>query len=230
MALPKLNVPVYETILPSTEKVIKFRPFLVKEEKILLTAMENGTESSMMIAIKNIIQNCVQGNIDVDKLPLFDIEYIFLQLRSKSVGEKSKIGLKCVGCEDMTEIELDMESIKVNKPEGHIKKIMIDDNVGVMMSYPVIKTGGIIEKNGMEITKNCIDMIFTGEETHERDSFTDKELDDFLDSMEAKQFAKIGQFFETMPKLQHKINFTCVSCSKENSTVLEGIESFFASA
>jgi hypothetical protein len=227
MALPKLNVPVYETILPSTESVIKFRPFLVKEEKLLLTALEDGSESSMMQAIKKIIQNCVQGNIDVDKLPLFDVEYLFLRLRAKSVGEESTIGIKCTECDSSTEVSINMEEIEVTKPEGHNKKIMISDDVGVMMSYPVITTSGIIGKDGMEITKNCIKMIFTGEETHERGSFTDKELDDFLESMESKQFAKITNFFETMPKLQHTVNFNCISCKKENLVTLEGLDSFF---
>ena len=180
MALPKLNVPVYETILPSTESVIKFRPFLVKEEKLLLTALEDGAASSMMQAIKKIIQNCVQGNIDVDKLPLFDVEYLFLKLRAKSVGEETTVGIKCTECDSSTEVSINMEEIEVTKPEGHNRKIMISDDVGVMMSYPVITTSGIMGKDGMEITKNCIEMIFTGEETHERGSFSEKELDDFL--------------------------------------------------
>ena len=227
MALPKLNVPVYETILPSTESVIKFRPFLVKEEKLLLTALEDGAESSMMQAIKKIIQNCVQGNIDVDKLPLFDVEYLFLKLRAKSVGEETTVGIKCTECDSSTEVSINMEEIEVTKPEGHNKKIMISDDVGVMMSYPVITTSGIMGKDGMEITKNCIEMIFTGEETHERGSFSEKELDDFLESMESKQFAKITKFFETMPKLQHIVNFNCISCKKENSVTLEGLASFF---
>ena len=227
MGLPKLNVPVYEAILPSTETVIKFRPFLVKEEKLLLTAMEDGSQASIMLALKNIIKNCVQGEIDVEKLPLFDIEFLFLRFRAKSIGEISKIGLKCRECEVVNEIELNMEEIKIYKTEGHNRKIMIDDNIGVMMSYPVISTDGVGEQDGIAITKSCIDMIFTGEETHERSSFTEKELDEFIDSMESKQFKKISEFFETMPKLQHTVNFKCVSCPKENTLVLEGLESFF---
>ena len=179
MALPKLNVPVYEAILPSTEKVIKFRPFLVKEEKLLLTAIEDGSESSMMLSIKKIIENCVQDDIDVDKLPLFDIEFLFLKLRSKSVGEKSNIGLSCQECESVNQIEIDMEEIKVDKPTGHTRKILLEDNIGVMMSYPVISTSGIVEQDGMKIIKDCISMIFTGEETHEKGSFTETELDEF---------------------------------------------------
>ena len=193
MSLPKLNSPVYEAILPSTEKVIKFRPFLVKEEKVLLTAMEDGSQTALMNAIKTILKNCVQGKINVDRLPLFDIEYLFLKLRSKSVGEISEIGLKCTDteCGGVNQISINMDEIEVNKPEGHNRKIMISDEIGVMMSYPVIKTAGITEEDGLEIVKDCIEMVFTEEETHERDSFTKKELDEFIDSMDTKQFAKI---------------------------------------
>ena len=206
MGLPKLNVPVYEAILPSTETVIKFRPFLVKEEKLLLTALEDGSHSAIMLSIKNIISNCVQSEIDVDKLPLFDVEFLFLKFRAKSVGEISTIGLKCNECEVTNQIELNMEDIKVDRTEGHNRKIMIDDNIGVMMSYPVISTDGILEQDGMAI---------------------DKELDEFLENMESKQFQKISNFFDTMPRLRHTVNFNCVSCSKDNSLVLEGLDSFF---
>ena len=118
MSLPKLNTPVYEVILPSTEKVIKYRPFLVKEEKVLLTAMEDGSQTALMNAIKTIIKNCVQGKVNVDRLPLFDIEYLFLKLRSKSVGEVSEIGLKCTteGCDCVTQITINMDEIEVTKP------------------------------------------------------------------------------------------------------------------
>ena len=229
MSLPKLNTPVYEAILPSTDKVIKFRPFLVKEEKVLLTAMEDGSQTALMNAIKTILKNCVQGNLDVERLPLFDIEYLFLKLRSKSVGEVSEIGLKCTDteCGGVNQISINMDEIEVNKPEGHNRKIMISDEVGVMMSYPVIKTAGITEEDGMAIVKDCIEMVFTKEETHERDSFTKKELDEFIDSMDSKQFAKIKEFFDTMPKLQHTINYKCEKCGEDKEATLQGLDSFF---
>ena len=229
MPLPKLNTPVYEAILPSTEKVIKFRPFLVKEEKVLLTAMEDGSQTALMNAIKTIIKNCIQDKVNVDRLPLFDIEYLFLKLRSKSVGEISEIGLKCTDteCGGVNQISINMDEIEVYKPEGHNRKIMISDEVGVMMSYPVIKTAGITEEDGMAIVKDCIEMIFTEEETHERDSFTSKELDEFIDSMDTKQFAKIKEFFDTMPKLQHTINYKCEKCGEDKEITLQGLDSFF---
>ena len=147
MALPKLNVPVYEAILPSTETVIKYRPFLVKEEKILLTAMESEDEKSISDAVKQIINNCVQGKLDVDRLPTFDIEYLFLRLRAKSVGEVVKIGLKPYPCsqnngelcEKTTEIEINLEEVQVIKDEKHTNKIMLSDEIGIMMSYPNIE-------------------------------------------------------------------------------------------
>ena len=229
MSLPKLNTPVYEVILPSTDKVIKFRPFLVKEEKVLLTAMEDGSQTALMNAIKTILKNCVQGNLDVERLPLFDIEYLFLKLRSKSVGEISEIGLKCTDteCGGVNQLSINMDEIEVEKPEGHNRKIMISDEVGVMMSYPVMKTSGITEEDGMAIVKDCIEMIFTEEETHERDSFTSKELDEFIDSMDTKQFAKIKEFFDTMPKLQHTVNYKCVKCGEDKEITLQGLDSFF---
>ena len=228
MALPKLNVPMYEAVLPSTETVIKFRPFLVKEEKVLLTAMEDGGHNSMMNAIRNIIKNCVQEEIDVNRLPLFDIEYLFLKLRSKSVGETAEIGLKCTCREDaVTQVEINMDEINVVKPEGHDKKIMITDDVGIILSYPVITTDGIDEEDGMKIVKDCIDMIFTAEETHERDSFSSEELDTFIDSMDTIQFTKIRDFFNTMPKLQHTVNYTCSVCGEDKEITLQGLDSFF---
>ena len=229
MPLPKLNTPVYEAILPSTDKVIKFRPFLVKEEKVLLTAMEDGSQTALMNAIKTILKNCVQGNLDVERLPLFDIEYLFLKLRSKSIGEISEIGLKCTDteCGGVNQLSINMDEIEVTKPEGHNRKIMISDDVGVMMSYPVIKTAGITEEDGMAIVKDCIEMVFTEEETHERDSFTKKELDEFIESMDTKQFRKIKEFFDTMPKLQHTINYKCEKCGEDKEVTLQGLDSFF---
>ena len=240
MALPKLNVPVYEAILPSTEKVIKYRPFLVKEEKILLTAMESENEKSISIAIKQIINNCVQGKLDIDKLPTFDIEYLFLRLRAKSVGEKATIGLKPWGCpknngelcENSTQVDINLEEVTVIKNDNHSNKIILDDDIGIKMSYPDLNKIGSIGKidtaeTGMNIIKDCIEMIFTEEETHEKGSFTEKELDEFIDSLNTEQFTKIRDFFETMPKLKHTVKYKCEICGEKKETTLEGLNSFF---
>ena len=237
MALPKLNVPVYEAILPSTEKVIKYRPFLVKEEKLLFTAQESG-EKAVLPAVKQIIKNCVQGEIDVDNMPIFDIEYLFLRLRAKSVGEEVTLGLKPWGCPQndgelckfTTEVAINLEEIECVKTKKHTPKIMLDDKVGIMMKYPDISQMGIKgseNEMGLEIIKGCINMIFTEEETHEKDSFTDKELDEFIDSLNTNQMEKIRNFFDTMPVLKHTVKYTCKTCNEEKETTVQGLQSFF---
>ena len=239
MALPKLNVPVYETILPSTNKVIKYRPFLVKEEKLLLTALEGGTGNEMPAAIKQIINNCVQTELDVDNLSTFDIEYLFLRLRAKSVGEEVTIGLKPYPCgqndgklcEKTTEVKINLEEVKVTKNEKHTNKIMLDDKIGVIMDYPNSSSLEKIEGDnftvGMNLIKSSIKMIFTAEQTHERDSFNDEDLNEFLDSLNSDQFQSIRQFFDTMPKLSHTVKYTCSTCGEKKETILEGLSSFF---
>ena len=239
MSLPKLNVPVYETVLPSTEKVIKYRPFLVKEEKVLLTAMEDGKTETIMNAVKQVLKNCIQSKIDLDKLPTFDLEFLFLRLRAKSVGEEVTIGLKPWGCpqnngelcDKTTEVKVNLEEVKVIKDEKHTSKIMLDDSVGIKMRYPDISkinmdTGNDME-TGMKMIHQSIDMIFTSEETHERDTISEKELEDFIDSLNTEQFAKIRTFFDTMPQLKHTAKYTCSTCGEEKETTITGLNSFF---
>ena len=239
MSLPKLNVPVYETVLPSTEKVIKYRPFLVKEEKVLLAAMEDGKNDTIMNAVKEVLKNCIQSKIDLDKLPTFDLEFLFLRLRAKSVGEEVTIGLKPWGCpqnngelcDKTTEVKVNLEEVKVIKDEKHTSKIMLDDNVGIKMRYPDISkinidTGNDME-TGMKMIHQSIDMIFTSEETHERDTISEKELEDFIDSLNTEQFAKIRTFFDTMPQLKHTAKYTCSTCGEEKETTITGLNSFF---
>ena len=237
MALPKLNVPVYEAVLPSTEKVIKYRPFLVKEEKLLLTAQESG-EDAVLPAVKQIIKNCVQGEIDVDNMPVFDIEYLFLRLRAKSVGEEVTLGLKPWGCPQndgklckfTTEVSINLEEIECKKGKKHSSKIMLDDNIGIVMKYPDMSQmdmKGSETEMGMKVIKNCVKMVFTEEETHERDSFTDKELDEFIDSLNSQQFKLIRNFFDNMPVLKHIVKYKCHTCGEKKETTLQGLNSFF---
>ena len=242
MPLPKLNVPVYEAILPSTESVIKYRPFLVKEEKILLTAMESKDDKTITNAVKQIIGNCIQGELDIERLPTFDIEYIFLRLRAKSVGEEVNIGLKPWGCpqnngelcEFTTEVNINLEEVKVQKTEDHSKKIMLSDDIGLILNYPNIESikdmmGGDLSETevGMKVIKNSVQMVFTEEETHERDSFSEKELDDFFDSLNTLQMQKIRKFFDSMPVLKHTVKYNCKTCGEEKETTIQGLNSFF---
>jgi len=243
MALPKLNVPVYETILPSTDKVIKYRPFLVKEEKILLTALEDETGKSLPLAIKQIINNCIQGEINVEQLPTFDIEFLFLRLRAKSVGENVSVGLKPWGCpqnkgnlcENSTQVDINLEEIKVIKDKSHTNKIMLDDNIGIIMEYPTTSSmsgqdGEDEFTLGMNHIKNGIKMIFTKEDTHEKGSYTEEELGEFIESLNSSQFQKIKSFYDTMPVLKHTVKYKCGTCGEEKETILEGMNSFFGSA
>ena len=239
MSLPKLNVPVYETVLPSTEKVIKYRPFLVKEEKVLLTAMEDGKNNTIMNAVKQVLKNCIQSPLDLDKLPTFDLEFLFLRLRAKSVGEEVTIGLKPWGCpqnngelcDKTTEVKVNLEEVKVIKDEKHTSKIMLDDNVGIKMRYPDISKidsdMGDNFETGMKMVKDSVDMIFTSEETHERDTISEKELEEFIDSLNSEQFGRIKEFFDTMPQLKHTAKYTCSTCGEEKETTITGLNSFF---
>ena len=244
MALPKLNVPVYEAILPSTETVIKYRPFLVKEEKILLTAMESEDEKSISDAVKQIINNCVQGTLDVEHLPTFDIEYLFLRLRAKSVGEEVTIGLKPYPCsqnngelcEKSTDVKINLEEVKVVKNEKHTNRIMLSDDIGIMLTYPNIeKLQSILKgdaatsqtEQGISLIKDSVSMIFTEEETHEKDSFNPEELDEFFDNLTSDQFTKIREFFETMPALKHTVKYKCETCGEDKETTVQGLNSFF---
>ena len=224
--------------MPSTEKVIKYRPFLVKEEKLLLTAQESG-DDAVLPAVKQIIKNCVQGEIDVNNMPLFDIEYLFLRLRAKSVGEEVTLGLKPWGCPQnngelcnlSTEVAINLEDVKVIKDKKHTSKIMLDDKIGIMMKYPNISQVGIKGSDsemGMNIIKSCIKMIFTEKETYESDSFADKELDEFIDSLNTKQMEKIRDFFNSMPTLKHTVKYKCKTCNEEKETTVHGLNSFFS--
>ena len=239
MSLPKLNVPVYETVLPSTEKVIKYRPFLVKEEKVLLTAMEDGKTETIMNAVKQVLKNCIQSKINLDKLPTFDLEFLFLRLRAKSVGEEVTIGLKPWGCpqnngelcDKTTEVKVNLEEVKVIKDEKHTSKIMLDDNVGIKMRYPdnskIDSDMGDNFETGMKMVKDSIDMIFTSEEPHERDTISEKALEEFIDSLNTEQFGRIKEFFDTMPQLKHTAKYTCSTCGEEKETTITGLNSFF---
>ena len=242
MSLPKLNVPVYEAILPSTETVIKYRPFLVKEEKILLTAMESEEDKTISDAIKQIINNCVQGKLDVEKLPTFDIEYLFLRLRAKSVGEEATLGLKPYPCsqnngdlcKNSTEVKVNLEEVQVIKNDKHTNKIMLNDTIGIVLTYPnidnlqgILKGGsGSQTEQGLKLIKDSVSMIFTEEETHEK-PFSEEELDEFFDSLTTDQFIKVREFFETMPQLKHTIKYKCSTCGEDKETVVQGLNSFF---
>lgn len=239
MPLPKIVTPTYELELPSTEEKIQYRPFLVKEEKLLVIALESEDTKQITTAIKTVIKNCiVTKNIKVEDLPTFDIEFLFLNIRGKSVGEELEVNIICPDDgETQVAVKINLDSIKVQKNEEHTKRIKIDGNIMMEMKYPsldqFIKTNfDFNEKNAMEqsfeLIGSCIDKIFTADEAWSTSDVTKKELVDFLESMNSSQFKDIEKFFETMPKLSHKIKVKNPKTEVENEIVLEGLASFFA--
>ena len=239
MPLPKIATPTYELELPSTEETIKFRPFLVKEEKLLVLALESEDTKQITTAIKTVIKNCVlTKGIKVEQLPTFDIEYLFLNIRGKSVGEEIEVNIICPDDEEtQVSVKIDLESIKVQKNDDHKKQIKVDDNIMMEMRYPsleqFIKNNFDFEdKNSMdqsfELIATCIDKIFTEEEVWATGDFTKKEMNDFLEQMNSSQFKEIEKFFDTMPKLSHTVKVKNPQTKVESEVVLEGLASFFA--
>ncbi len=239
MPLPKISTPSYELELPSTGKVIKYRPFLVREEKLLLIALESEDSKQITTAIKTVIKNCIETKgIKVETLPTFDIEYLFLNIRAKSVGEEIEVNIICPDDEDTTvKVKLNVDDIKVTKNPNHKNIIKVDDSIMMEMKYPsleqFIKSNfDFSEKNTMEqsfeLISDCIDKIYTEEEVWSTSDVTKTELIEFLEQMNSSQFKEIETFFETMPKLSHKIEVTNPNTKVKSEVILEGLSSFFA--
>ena len=247
MPLPKIETPQYSLILPSSGKEVKYRPFLVKEEKILLIAMESDDEKQIMDATKNVIKNCVFGDIDIESMPTFDMEYIFLWLRGRSKGEKIELKYNCPKCENVIPLEFNIEDIEVKKDITHSNKIELQEGLGVVMKYPNMAMQTKIDSlaDATQVNKLfktvliCIDYIYDNETTYPAIDHTEKEIEDFLGSLNDTQFQEIGKFFETMPKLKHEIQLHCKNkikgegskkekvCGYKEDLLLEGLQSFF---
>jgi hypothetical protein len=239
MPLPKIATPTYELELPSTGETVQFRPFLVKEEKLLVIALESEDTKQITTAIKTVIKNCIlTKNIKVEILPTFDIEYLFLNIRGKSVGEQIEVNIICPD-DEVTQVlvKIDIDSIQVQKNEEHTNQIRVDKNIMMEMKYPsldqFIKSNfDFTNENAMEqsfdLIASCISKIYTEEEVWVASDVTKKELSDFLDQMNSNQFKQIESFFETMPKLSHKIKVKNPDTNVESEVVLEGLASFFA--
>ena len=236
MALPKLTTPTYELEIPSTDEKIKYRPFLVKEEKILLMSMESGKNSDIIGAVKEIVSECTFNKINLSTLPMFDVEYIFLQIRSKSVGEISKIKLLCPDDQKTyADVEVNLPDVKVQVEEGHNNKIELDNDMGIIMTYPTINTfisnevQQVDASNMLDIVGSCILQIYEekGEKVHEAKDQTKKELKEFIESLQTKHFKKLQDFFDTMPKLKHTITIKNPKTKKESEITLNGLNDFF---
>ena len=239
MPLPKIATPVYELELPSTGQTIEYRPFLVKEEKVLVIALESEDTKQITTAIKNVIKNCIRTKgVKVEDLPTFDIEYLFLNIRGKSVGEEIEVNVTCPD-DGVTQvpITINLDDIQVQKNEEHSNRIKVDDNIMMEMKYPsldqFIKNNfDFDDKNAMDqsfdLIATCIDKVFTEEEVWAVEDCSKKEIVEFLEQMNSSQFKEIEKFFETMPKLSHSIKVKNPKTKKENEVVIEGLAGFFA--
>ncbi len=239
MPLPKIATPTYELELPSTGESIQYRPFLVKEEKVLVIALESEDTKQITTAIKTVIKNCIKTKgIKVDSLPTFDIEYLFLNIRGKSVGEEIEVNIICPD-DEVTEVSvtIDIDSIKIQKSDDHTNKIQLDDDIMMVMKYPsldqFIKNNfDFNEKNVMDqsfdLIASCIESIYTEEDVWATADCTKKEVSEFLESMNSSQFKGVEKFFETMPKLAHTVSVTNPKTKVKSDVVLEGLASFFA--
>jgi|TARA_B100000900_G_scaffold384209_1_gene372856 hypothetical protein len=239
MPLPKIATPTYELELPSTEQTIQYRPFLVKEEKVLVIALESEDTKQITTAIKSVIKNCIlTKGIKVETLPTFDIEYLFLNIRGKSVGEEIEVNLVCPDDEE-TQVStvINLDDIKVQKNEDHTNQIKIDKSIMMEMKYPSLEQ--FIKNNfdfddksvmdqSFDLIASCIDKIYTEDDIWIAEDCTKKEITDFLESMNSSQFKDIEKFFETMPKLSHKVKIKNPNTKVQSEIVLEGLSSFFA--
>ena len=239
MPLPKIVAPTYELELPSTGETIEYRPFLVKEEKLLIIALESEDMKQITTGIKNVIKNCIlTSGVKVQDLPTFDIEYLFLNIRGKSVGEQIEVNLICPDDEETeVNVKLNLDDIKVKKNDEHTDQIKVDENIMLQMKYPsldqfVKNNFDFTKKNTMEksfeLIASCIGTIFTEEEAWSTSDCTKKEMLEFLESMNSSQFKSIEKFFETMPKLSHTITIRNPKTKVESEVLLEGLASFFA--
>ena len=236
MALPKLITPTYELEIPSTDEKIKYRPFLVKEEKILMMAMESKATADITQAVKDIVKECTFNKVNISNMPMFDVEYIFLQIRSKSVGEISNLKLLCPDDgKTYANVELNLNEVEVHVGDDHTNKIELDNGMGMIMTYPTIdsfKDSGIRDINAsnmLEVISGCILQIYEedGKKTYDSKDQTKKELTDFIEQLNTKQFKQIQQFFETMPKLKHEITIKNPKTKKESKITLTGLNDFF---
>ena len=240
MPLPTISTPTYELVLPSSNRKIKYRPFLVKEEKILILAMESQDSKQIARAVKDVISKCILSKgIKVERLSTFDIEYLFLNIRGKSVGEDIDVNLICPDDnETEVSVSVSLDDIKVQKPEGHSNQIKLDNNLMMELKYPslneFIKNNfdpNDTSKNPMDqsfdLIGSCINKIYNQEEVWAAADCSKKEITDFLDSMNSSQFKEVEKFFETMPKLTHTIKVLNPKTKVESDVVLEGLASFF---
>lgn len=242
MALPKIDVPVFKVKLISSGKTVRVRPFTVKEEKIFLMANEGEDVDAIVDAVKQVLNNCIVDDIDVDSLPIFDIENLFLNLRARSVGEIVNLRYRCnnmVGegetkekCDNVVDLEMNVLEVQPSVNEQHEKNIKLSETLGIMMKYPTFSLFQVYDSNSeidsiLNMTVSCIDFIYEGDTVHYAKDYDKKELIEFVENLQAKDLEKIKLFFDTMPKIRKEVDFKCNKCGYHEKINIEGIESFF---
>ena len=238
MVLPVVDTQTYELTLPSADVVVKFRPFLVREEKVLLQALESQERKEIVNALKNIVSACTFNSIEVDKLPTFDLEYIFLQIRAKSVGEIAKLKVLCPDDkETYANIEIDLSKIEVQVDDSHTNNIVIDENkkIGMLLKYPTLNSvdpttdfsKGVKTDTLFEIIANSVHQIYEGEKVHNSSDYTRDELNKFIESLDSKSFKKVQDFYDTMPKLVHEVEVENPKTKVKSKVMLQGLSDFF---
>ena len=243
MALPKLDVPIFTIDLPLTKTKLRYRPFLVKEEKLLLIAMESDDEKTIMDTIKQIINNCCLDDVDTETLPITDLEYFFLHLRARSIGEIVDLQYKCnnkvkddageeVECGNNVKLKVNVLEIEPTFNDKHTNKIELTDKLGIVMKYPNFATIDKVKSNNdveqiLGIIMNCVDYIYDEESIYYRKDISDEELTEFIENLTQKQFAKVQEFFETVPSIKKELDFKCNKCGYQEKILIEGIQNFF---
>ncbi len=232
MALPKLASAKYDLTLPSTGEKVEYRPFLVREEKILMIAQQSGAQEDILKGVEQIIDACTFGKLNVSTLPMFDLEYIFLQLRSKSVGAEVEVNVTCPDDrKTKVPVKINLEEIKCVREVGHDSTIKLTDTIGVVMDYPRVNTINLFKEDdaeaGFAIVKECIKQVYDEETVHDKSDMDSAELEEFLESMSHDQFVMIQNFFDTMPKVKHTVKVKNPNTEVESEVVLEGLNSFF---
>ena len=238
MTLPIIETQTYELTLPSADVKVKYRPFLVKEEKILLQAMESEKQEEIVQALKDIVSACTYGKINADELPTFDLEYIFLQIRSKSVGEVAKLRVLCPDDKKTyADVDVDLSKIEVQVDDSHTNNIVIDDEkkIGMIMKYPTLSSvtsntdlsKGLTSKTIFDMLRKSIYEVYQGEQTFKASDYSEDELQQFIESLDSKTFKKVQSFYETMPKLMHEMEITNPSTKIKSKVTLQGLSDFF---
>lgn len=227
MPLPTMTTPTFRVKLHSLSSEIEFRPFLVKEEKILILAQESNEPKEMIKAMQDIVTSCSDGKVQGRDLPFFDLQYAFIQLRSQSIGNVTDFVLICGECGHKTETTLDLNSLTIDFPENHTNKIMLSDAVGVIMKYPKAEILVDDETPAFDLVVACVDKIFDQDEIYNAEDEGQEEVEKFINSLSTQQFEKIVEFFQTSPRLEKTIDYTCVKCETENTVLIDGVENFF---